>query len=152
MNKRRFVVTGIVVALLIILGIPIYEALVPRSPLSVTFIGYTNSVRAVFAVTNTSNRPLQRWGWEEHSTSGHHGAAQLGPATLQPGQGEILEVSPGNWPSWRLAILTTDSLKEKWNQTLTNTPYVATNQWDQLWFDRSFSPWVPGPFSVPSIP
>ena len=157
MIKRRVIVVGVVAVLLFVaLSVP-YQVIVPRSPLTVTFLGYTNFVpgrlpRAVFAVTNTSARAVQRWGWEEHLARGRQGVTQAGAVTLKPGQGEHLEVSTGPWPTWRLVVLSTGTLKKNWNQLLTSTPYVASNQWDQLQFDRSFSQWVPGPPWVPAPP
>src|SRR5437667_12674123 len=128
MIKRRVTVVGVVAVLLFVaLSVP-YQVIVPRSPLTVTFLGYTNFVpglpRAVFAVTNTSARAAQRWGWEVHLASGRQGVAHLGAVTLKPGQGEHLEVSTGPWPTWKLAVLSTGTLKNNWNQLLTSTPYV----------------------------
>jgi hypothetical protein len=157
MIKGRVIIVGAVAAVVIVALSGLYRVVVQRSPLTVTFLGYTNFVpgrlpRAVFAVTNTSARPVQRWGWEEHSASGRQGVANLGAVTLKPGQGEHLELSTGAWPTWRLAVLSTGTLKGTWNHLLTRTPYVASNQWDQLQFDRSFSQWVPGPPWVPAPP
>lgn len=157
MNKGRVIIVGVLAALLIVALIGLYQVVVPRSPLTVTFLGYTNFVPgrlpfAVFAVTNTSARAVRRWGWEEHSASVREGVAQGGAVILKPGQGEHLDVSPGTWPTWRLVVLSTGTLKENWNHLLTSTAYVASNQWDQLQFDRSFSQWVPGPPWVPAPP
>ncbi len=158
MITRRVIVVAIGAALLIVALSILYQVVVQRSPLAVTFLGYTNFVPgrlpfAVFAVTNTSAHAVQRLAWEVHLASGLQGVADLGARTLQPGQGEHLEVtSVGAWPSWRLAVLSTGTLKGAWNQLLTSTPYVASNQLDGLQFDRSFSQWVPGPPWVPALP
>jgi len=159
MNKGRVIIVGVIAALLIVAFTVLYQVVVQQSPLTVTFLGYTNFVPgrlpfALFAVTNNSTRTVQRWAWEIHLATGRAALAELGAVTLKPGQGEYLELtSVEAWPIWRLAVLSTGtSSKRNWNQLLTSTSYVASNQWDQLQFDRSFSPWVPGPPLVPAPP
>ncbi len=158
MIKGRVIIVGVVATLLIVVLSVLFQILVPRSPLTVTFLGYTNFVPgrlpfAVFAVTNTSARAVRLCAWEEHSASGREGITDLGGVTLKPGQGEHFEVTGvGAWPTWRLVVLSAGSLKGNWNRMLTSSSYVASNQWDQLQFDRSSSPWVPGPPWVPAPP
>src|SRR5262245_28708567 len=150
MIKGRFIILGSVAALVMVVLLFIYQVLARPSPLAVTFLGYTNFVPgrlpfAVFAVTNTTTRPVQRWAWEIHLPSGLDGIGELGVLTLKPGQGEHIRVTIGTSPTWRLAILSTGNIKGTWNQLLIGTSLVASNQWDALQFDRSFSPWLTGP-------
>lgn len=156
--KRRVAIVAVVAGLLIVVLSGVYQLAVEQSPLTVTFVGYTNFVAgrmpfAVFAVTNISARPVRCWVHEAHLVTGRAEMGSMGPIMLEPGQGTRLEVtSVGAWPIWRVAVLSTGTVKEKWNRLLTATSYVASNQWDQLQFDRSFSPWIAGPPSIPAPP
>jgi hypothetical protein len=135
---------GVVMALaLLVLGAVWvgYRYRTARPPIEVSLLGFTNGIYS-FAITNVSPRPIRRWTFEIDSGGATPMIADLSPVTLQPGQGERLE-APGYWlSSWRLAVLSTGPVKAGWNWLLTRTPYVGTNQWELLQFDRSFSPWV----------
>jgi hypothetical protein len=117
-----------------------------KPPLTVRFVGYTNSpsngLVAVFTATNTSSHAVRRWTWEAQSGAGPPAIAGFAPTTLQRGQGERIEV-PAVPFRWKLAVLTTGPMKGAWNKFLISTPpFVASNQLDLFQFDRSYSEWV----------
>jgi hypothetical protein len=158
MKMPGIIITAISAVLVITAIIVGYRVASAGPPLKVTFIGYTNSpgkgAIVLFVVTNISSRQVQRYTWEVDYGVGRlgslEGSPDLPPVTLQPGQGEYIEVPVYRSAKWRLAVLSTGTIKRAWNQFLTSTPYVATNQWESLTFDRSLSQWVvfPPPGSV----